>query len=141
MKNHRIIFVSGLVVLNFVLLPSCATSRDLIRDNTVAVERINSNRAYIKFVSAQQFDKKVSVRGTVKRRHSGRGTVRDHVDVVIIAPDGSIVSNNDTPYYRKNIKKGEANFHLALSDELRVGSVFRLSLHNAPSHSDGAGNR
>ena len=141
MKNHRIIFVSGLVVLNFVLLPGCATNRDLIRDNTVAVERINSNMAYIKSVSAQQFDKKVSVRGTVKRRHSGRGTVRGHVDVVIFAPDGSIVSNNDTPYYRKNIKKGEANFHVTHSDELQVGSVLRLSLHNSPSHSDAVGNR
>jgi hypothetical protein len=50
--------------------------------------------------------------------------------VVITAPDGRLISKNEVPYYRKNLKKGEANFHITLSEEPRVGSLLRLSLHN-----------
>jgi len=141
MKNHQFIAVSLFFISNPVLLSGCASDRDLIRDNTVTVERVDSNSAYIKSVSIQQFDDEVSVSGMVKRRHSGRGTVRGHVDMVISAPDGHLVSKNEVPYYRKNLKYGEANFHITLSEEPQAGSLLQLSLHNTSSYSDGEVNR
>ena len=133
MKNHRSILVSVFVVLNLVLLSGCATDRDLVRDNTVTIERVGSNSAYIKYVSIKQFDKEVSLWGKAKRYHSGRGTIRGHVDVVITAPDGRLISKNEVPYYRVDSKNGEANFQITLSEAPQAGSLLRLSLHNVPA--------
>lgn len=134
MKKHRSIFKSVFFVFSLVLLSGCASDRDLIRDNTITLERIDSNIAYFKSVSIQQFDKEVFLRGTVKRRHSGRGTVRDHVDAMLTQPDGRLIYINEVPYYHKNIKKGKAQFQVTFSEELKAGSLLRLSLHNTSEH-------
>jgi hypothetical protein len=136
MKNHRLNFASVFVVLVLILLSGCASDRDLIRDNTVTVVRIGSNSAYIKSMSIQQVNDEVSVSGVVKRRHSGRGSVRGHVDLFITEPDGRLISKKEVPYYRKNLKKGEAHFHVTLGEEPQSGSLLRLSLHNTLPHSD-----
>ena len=133
MKKHRIIYVSVLIVFNLILLSGCSTGRNLIRDNTVTVERIDTNITYIKSVSVQQFDKEISIKGTVQRQHSGRGTVRGHVDLELITPNGRLIYQDEVPYYRKNLKKGEANFQITLPEEPQAGSVLRLSLHNVPA--------
>ena len=130
MNLTRYIFL----VFSLVVLSGCTTGRDLVRDDTVTIQPIDSRYAYIKSISIKQFDKEIALAGVVKLRHSGRGIVHDHVDVKVSAPNGGVIYENEVLYHHLNIKKGEANFRVTLNKELQSGSLMQLSLQNVSEH-------
>lgn len=128
------IYICLLLVFNLVLLHGCATHRDLASDGTVTVQKVDSKYAYFKSVSIKQFDKEVALAGVVKLRHSGRGTVRDHVDMRLTATNGDEVFDEEVSYHRLSTKYGEASFRITLSEVPRSGSLLQLSLHDTSAH-------
>lgn len=130
MAIYKYIFL----MFNMVLLSGCATHRDLVSDGTVAIQRIDSKSAYIKSVSIKQFNNEVVLTGVVKLRRSGRGTVRDHVDVRLTALNGDVVYMQEVSYHRLSTKNGEANFRITLNKVPQSGSLLQLSLHNTSVH-------
>jgi hypothetical protein len=129
MKSHRYIFL----IISLLLLSACTTGRDLERDETITIQRIDSKSAYIKPLSIKQFDNEVVLAGVVKLRHSGRGTVHDHVDIKLVTPNGGEVFKKEVSYHRLSTKNGEANFRITLKKVPEFGSLLELSLHNASS--------
>lgn len=130
MKSHRYTFL----IISLILLPGCTTGRDLERDETITIQRIDSKSSYIKSVSIKQFDNEVVLAGVVKLRRSGRGTVHDHVDMKLVAPNGGEVFKKEVSYHRLSTKNGEANFRITLNKVPQSGSFLQLSLHNTSAH-------
>jgi len=132
MKIYKYIFI----VFYLVLLSGCATTRDLESDGTVTIQRVDSKSAYIIFASIKQFDKEVVLAGVVKLRRSGRGNVRDHVDMSLTALNGDVVYMQEVSYHRLSTKNGEANFRITLNKVPQYGSILQLSLHDRSTHAE-----
>ena len=130
MKLYKYIFV----VIYLVLLSACATTRDLESDGTVTIQKVDSKYTYIKSVSIKQFDKEVVLVGVAKLRKSGRGTVRDHIDVRFTASNGDVVYMKEAAYHRISTKNGEAIFRITLKKVPQSGSLLQLCLHNTSTH-------
>jgi hypothetical protein len=132
MKINKYIYI----VFYLVLLSGCATTQDLESDGTVTIKRVNSKYAYIKSVSIKQFDKEVVLAGVVKLRRSGRGTVRDHVEVRLTALNGDVVYMQEVSYHRLITKNGKANFKITFNQVPQPGSLLQLSLHDPSTHTE-----
>ena len=136
MKMYRSNFIFLFLVFNVVLLSACSTGRDLVRDESVIIQRVDSKYTHFKSVSIKQFDGEVSLAGTVKLRRSGRGTVRDQINLKLTEVNGDLILKENVSYHRVNIKKGEANFRIKLNQVPQPGSLLILSLHNLPLNED-----
>jgi len=89
MYSIVLLVIYSTLVLFLTTGSALATSRDLVKDNIVTIERIASRYATVGKVSVQEIDSVVSVSGAVKKRTSyGRGPIPGHIDVEFIGPGG-----------------------------------------------------
>ena len=111
----------------FVLLSGCAsTGKDLVRDNTVKLEKIASQRAAWRLVRVVQDGDNIELRGEVTRRPVGRGPIPGHIDLEVIGPDGITREKAVIDYHRRSVKSRYAKFHTRLG-AVPPGSTVRVT--------------
>ncbi len=108
MKSFNILITFLFYSVSFIIfLNGCASSGaiNLLKEQTVTVNRKNSNDAGIGFVKLVQDGDVLSVSGTVQLRNK---LVRGHVDVVVYAADGSILTKTSTHTIlkKRSIRRG-----------------------------------
>jgi hypothetical protein len=60
----KVKWIRSLPILTTILVAGCAmTGRDLVRDNTVQIEKVSSGWATVRFVSVIQEDGEIELRG------------------------------------------------------------------------------
>lgn len=117
-----------LAILITFLIAGCATTgKDLVRDNTVQIEKVSSRWATVRFVNVVQEDGEVTLRGEVVHRPVGRGPIPGHIDLEVIGPDGEIVEEAVIEYHRRSVKSRYATFHTTLKSAPAVGSKIRMT--------------
>ena len=123
------------ILITFSVTTGCAmTGKDLIHDNTVKIEKVSSKRGAVTFVSVIQEGDEVVLRGEVRRRPTGRGSIPGHIDVEVIDSSGANMEQMSTGYRRSGTKSRYAKFHSRLAAVPPSGSLIRVIHHNARSH-------
>ncbi|MEZ5542941.1 MAG: hypothetical protein R3F42_13010 [Pseudomonadota bacterium] len=117
-----------LAILATLFITGCATTgRDLVRDNTVQIEKVSSRWATVRSVNVVQEDGEVTLRGEVVRWPPVRGSIPGHIDLQVIGPDGEIVKEAVIEYHRRSVKARYATFHTTLKPATAAGSTIRVT--------------
>jgi len=125
MCNKIIVTIATLAI--FILAAGCATTgKDLVRENTVKLEKISSQWAALRAVNVVQDGDKIELRGEVTRRPIGRGPIPGHIDYEVIGPDGVTLEESMIDYHRRSGKSRYAKFHATLKTALPQGSIIRV---------------
>lgn len=115
-----------LAILVALFITGCATTgKDLVRDNTVQIEKVSSRWATVRSVNVVQEDGEVRMRGEVVRRPVGRGPIPGHIDLEVIGPDGITLEERMIDYHRGSVKSRYAKFHTVLK-AAPPGSTIRV---------------
>ena len=118
-----------LSIVMVAVLAGCATGKDLVRNGTLNVERIDSNRARLSSVYVRQEGEGIYVRGKVSKRSSGRSPIPGHVHVAVIDPEGDVLGDTRTSYERTSGKGRSAYFSVQIPTEPPIGSTLRVTHH------------
>jgi len=135
MKGH----IGSLMVaiIAIVLLSNCASDRmNLLKDNTVRIDKVSLGRTYIGNVYACQDGDTLQISGKFIQR--GADYVKfpkGHADIAILGQDGKIIKQTSVvtfPEYRKK-KRGrglkKAKFSARIKAVPPSGSVIRVAFH------------
>lgn len=135
MNEHIKTLATIAILVTDSLTTGCATTgRDLVRDNTVKVEKISSEWGVVTFVSVVQERDEVALRGEVRRRPIGRGSIPGHIDVEVLDSSGATLEQMSTDYRRLSIKSRYAKFDAKLGTIPPSGSTIRVIHHDARPH-------
>ena len=131
MKSFSKIF-TGFAVLIALLITGCATNsgKAFVRDNNITIERVNSERAFIKRVDIINTSMGVLIYGVVMRNERLSTDISGHVDIEIIAPDGQLLLKSCVNHKRIIYKTRKAKFELKTSIVPGSGSIVRVSHHD-----------
>ncbi|MGB7934588.1 MAG: hypothetical protein WCH04_20645 [Gammaproteobacteria bacterium] len=110
----------------FGILAGCATvGKDLVRTDTVKIEKVSSAHGTVGPVSVIQERNEVTLRGEVRRRPFGPGPIPGHVELEVISPEGDVLQKCVIVYYRPSPESIYANFHAVLK-VMPPGSTIRV---------------
>lgn len=136
MKSFNISIIILFYSVSFIIfLNGCAPSStiNLLKEQTVTVNKKNLNDARIGFVKLVQDGDVLSVSGTVLLRNK---LVRGHVDIVIYSIDGSILKKTSTHTIlkKRSIRRGvlakrTAFFSVDIPVVPPKGSDVRIAYH------------
>lgn len=115
------------VLITLFIAGCAATGKDLVRDNTVQIEKVSSTWAAVRFVNVVQEDGEVTLRGEVVRRPVGRGPIPGHIDLEVIGSDGDVLEEAVIGYHRRSVKSRYATFHATLNATPPRGSTVRVT--------------
>ncbi len=119
-----------LSIVMVAVLAGCATGKDLVRNGTLKVERIDSNRARLSSVYVRQEGEGIYVRGTLTKRSAGRSPIPGHVHITVFDPEGDVLGDTRTSYERTSGKARSARFYVRIPIELSNGSTLRVTHHS-----------
>jgi len=133
--SNVLIIIYSTVVLSLISGIALSKERDLVKDNTVKIERVASKYAVVTNVNVRQIDSVLSVYGTIKKRPTfGRGPVPGHIDTEVIEPNGRTVSKKNVRYIRNSTVSRLSKFNFNLDIEVAPGSTLRVVHHDALPH-------
>lgn len=139
-KKSSILFTVNLIVIGMALV-GCVSSRvNLVDENIVAVERVDSEMNCIYSPHVFQNGDQLVISGRVKCPNF-RGFNGGHIDIAILNGEGEILESLSTFHYPRNIpRKGgrESRFHINLPLTPPEGTVVRLAFHKTRICPDGA---
>ncbi|MCO6411333.1 MAG: hypothetical protein J5I92_01185 [Thiogranum sp.] len=135
MNEHVKTLATMAILTTFTVIAGCAiTGKELVGDNTVKVEKISSEWGVVTFVSVVQEGDEVALRGEVRRRPIGRGSIPGHIDVEVLDSSGATLERMSTDYRRLSIKSRYAKFDANLGTIPPSGSTIRVIHHDAGPH-------
>jgi hypothetical protein len=107
-----------------------------VDNQTVSLERVSTKYFYIPWARVYERDDEIEVHGQVRRRYRLRRDYggHGHIDVAVVAPDGTVPEAVSALYYPRDIPRKSAptaNFTAHLSKVPSPGSTVRLSYHRA----------
>jgi hypothetical protein len=130
---------NGVAVLTLILIPilvsGClAASVNLVDNQTVSLERIPTKYFYISWARVYQQEDEIEVHGQIRRRYRLRRDYggHGHIDVAVVAPDGTVPEAVSALYYPRDIPRKSAPsafFTAHLSRPPPPGSTVRLTYH------------
>ena len=133
--NIRIKAIAVVLILYVspILISGCLGGRvDLVDNQTVSLERVPTKYFYISWATVYQEGDATEVRGEIRRRYRGKGggVGHGHIDVAVLAPDGTVLEEVSTLYYPRDIpRKHAAYFTARLSKVPPPASTIRVVHH------------
>lgn len=136
------ITVAALALVVVSLTGCMASDRiDLVKSGEVTIEQQRTGKAYIASSSAYDENGDLVITGVLRRRdHLGR-PIKTHVDVTIVAPDGTVVDEGRSSgtYVSKRIARRSylsyERFKIRMPSVPARGSLIRLVSHSG-QHDD-----
>ena len=126
--------VVGCVLVGFI--SGCASKQvSLVEKNQVTVVRQDSQKVNILWTDVYQQDGQVWAYGVLEQQGSGTGAVKTHVDIQVVALDGSVsyeTASEEVYIPCKRIGKGIhwKRFKSQLPQTLVVGSQITMTVHS-----------
>ena len=102
--------------------------------NDINIERVDSKGANINHAYLINTGDKLSLRGEVKRRFTGRGPIPGHLHITLIDPQGKVIKEADISYMRRNVKSSIATFNTKLPVDLTPGSTVQITHFTTDTH-------
>jgi hypothetical protein len=122
-------------VLGFIFSGCAAKQVSLIEKNQVTVEKQGSEKVSILWTDVYQQDGQVWAYGVLEQQGMGTGAVKTHVDIRVVAPDGSVTyetTSEDIYVPCNRIGKGIhwKRFKSQLPEKLLDGSQITMTVHS-----------
>ena len=155
MKTKTQIATAVAVANLIITISSCASSKiNLLDDRTLALQLVPSESAYMEHVNVKQLDSELVVSGHVSRllfciltNHRPEGAnmvtvlqyekrplvVGGHMDIAVVAPDGSILNKVSVPYHPRTIsviRSRPSSFRVRIPVLPPHDSIVRVAHHN-----------
>jgi len=133
MKRSLSICFAALALLASGLVPGgCTYNLVELGEKKFPLERADTNPIYVSWVSAEEKDGGMIIRGMLSTNSShvdGAG----HIDVAVFSPGGELLGQTSTDYAPKEFRKyrREAHFESHFAFVPPDGSRIRLKLHNS----------
>ena len=119
--------------LTAILVSGCLGGRvDLVDNQTVSLEPVPTGHLYVSWGGVYQKGGATEVRGVIRPRHRGFHGY-GHVDVAVLAPDGTVLEEASALYHPRILpRKGvsRARFTVPLATVPPPGSTVRLAYHD-----------
>ena len=126
-QANRIVLLRLVVV---TALTGCANGHDLVRNGSLNVERISSDRARISTLDVRQDTEGVVVRGRLSKRYAGRSPIPGHLHIAFIDPEGGVLSHTRIRYWQLSGKSGLSEFYVQIPTEPPIESTVRVTHHS-----------
>ncbi len=140
--REKTLTMSSVLVLSVLMIsiPGCAANRvNLVDTNQVAVTNQGSEKIRILWTDIYQKDGQTWAYGVLKQSSSVGGTLKAHVDVQIVSPDGSLqyeTISKELYVPRKRIGRMDwKRFRVQLPAEISEGSNISVTVHTG-KHSE-----
>lgn len=163
LRERRIHGMTVLAVASLILtISSCASNKINVLDSgTTALQLLSSESAYLEHVRMEQINGELAVSGHVRRllfsifsnphySKSNRVTILQyeksplvvggHVDIAIVAPDGSVLNKVSVPYHPHKINvisSRPSSFGVRIAIIPPDGSIVRVAHHNVSYSAEG----
>ena len=124
------ILILGAMLISMLGFTSMQTV--MAQTNSIKLERVASSYAHISHVVISPTDSALQVRGNVHKRWHKRGRIRGHVNIAVIAPDGTLLFEDSIRHIRRGTKQQGARFFVEIPVEVSAGSVVRIAHHDVP---------
>ena len=129
--------ISSVLILSvlMVFVSGCAVNRvSLVDTHQVSVARQDSEKIKILWTDIYQKDGQTWAYGVLKQSSSVGGTIKAHVDIQILSPDGSLqyeTVSKELYVPRKRIGRMDwKRFRVQLPSELLIDSRVIMSVHS-----------
>lgn len=129
----RSLVVTG-VLSGMMVITGCATNTSLVKEEDVAIGRVDSGSARITHAYLQTSGTEMVLRGELQRRFPSRGPIPGHLHVELIAPDGAVFKEATIGYKRMSVKSRIAKFHLEIPAAPSNVQSVRIIHHDLRSH-------
>lgn len=121
---------SGLLeifVIAAIAVSGCvAMEQDLVRDKSVNLEKISSDRGLIASVSVVQQGSTIRISGLLRSRNLQRGHIPGRIKLQLIAPDGTVLEKRTINYEEVSRLSEYAMFNFVTRLLLPKGSTIRV---------------
>ena len=118
-------------ILTFIL--GCILMQPVMaQTEDVKIKRIASSYAHISHVAISPTDSGLHIRGTVHKRWHTRGRIRGHVNIEVIASDGTLLFEDSIHHSRRSTRQQGARFFIKIPVEVSTGSMVRIAHHDVP---------
>lgn len=97
-----------------VVLSGCARNTSLVKEEDVAIERVDSGSAHITRAYLKTSGTAMVLRGELQRRFPSRGPIPGHLHIELIASDGAAFKEATIGYRRMSVKSRIAKFHIEI---------------------------
>ena len=128
--------VFGLFLAIFFATDCLGEVTDLLKTNTVLLERVSSISFDVSSVGVYQEGDSIDIRGIVKKRTRVGPNLSGHVDLAIFDPDGNLLRQVSTSYSPLTVSYGtgqgsrEGYFSVHLRMVPPQGAVIRVAHHS-----------
>jgi hypothetical protein len=127
------------ILLGVFALSACVAKRiDLVQAQTVAIEKVNSDDAYIEIVNAHQHQNELELEVVIRPNESVRRFIAGQVQVDIISPDNRGMPHTfkmtrpEKSQYGMDSKLQHVHFHARFPHITQNGTVIRITHLPAP---------
>ena len=127
--------ISKILVLGAILtfMLGCVSIQPaMAQTEDVKIKRVASSYAHISHIAINSTDSGLHIRGTVHKRWHTRGRVRGHVNIEVIASDGTLLFEDSVRHSRRSTKQQGARFFIKIPVEVSTGSMVRVAHHDVP---------
>lgn len=131
-KLNSFLVTGGLA--GVMILSGCATNMSLVKEEDVAIERIDSRSARITRAYLQTSETAMVLRGELQRRFPSRGPIPGHLHIELVAPDGTAFKEATIGYRRMSVKSRIAKFHSEIPAVPSDVKKVRVIHHDPWSH-------
>jgi hypothetical protein len=115
-------------------ISGCASSSSFIATHQITIKKVSPEQTHIDNVFMRKADKGITVGGTVTFARSIMGVPPGSMEVTILVPDGKVLYNARSDYYRYGNPIRESNtfnFSLTIPVTLPKGSILELVHHTS----------
>ena len=129
----KILVILGMTVGAGALVTGC-TANGMAKQAQISIERVDSSTVKIGHAYITKTADGLVLRGEVKRKIHGHGSVPGYLHVELLNPQGQVLKTAEVNHNRKANSDHIANFSTLLPIELVTGSAVRIVHHDMKSH-------
>ena len=135
-KKLTTLMVAGILLVALVIFGCSANRISLADQGCVSVKNQGSERIKILWTDVYQQDGQIWAYGVLKQSASNSSAIKTHVDVCVLAPDGSAqyeTTSKELYVPRNRVGKGPdwKRFRVQLPIEISVGTRISMAVHSS----------
>jgi len=123
-------------LLGITLLTGCSSNTNLVKEEGIAIERVNSSSANITRAHLETVGETLVLRGELTRRLSGHGPLAGHLHIELINIDSKVFKEANIGYKRRQFKSQRSIFYLEIPGSASGVKSLRVTHHTGSHNTD-----
>jgi len=123
-------------ILGITLLTGCSSNTNLVKEEGISIERVNSSSAIITRAYLKMVGETLVLRGELTRRFSGHDLLAGHLHIELINNDNKVFKEANIRYKRKLFKSQISLFYLKMPGDVSGVKSLRVTHHTKSHNTD-----